>query len=106
MTVLTKAKTAAQKAKRYWRTPPQGNFMTYKEIASLAGGGIGVKFIITFVQSVLISVGNVFVGNTIGIKPGPMYVIYIISVLAGFPLTALRANILLRHLQVPPGVHG
>lgn len=93
MTVLTKAKTAAQKAKRYWRTPPQGNFMTYKEIASLAGGGIGVKFIITFVQSVLISVGNVFVGNTIGIKPGPMYVIYIISVLAGFPLTALRANI-------------
>ncbi|MBQ9553163.1 MAG: MFS transporter [Clostridia bacterium] len=93
MTVLTKAKTAAEKVKRYWRTPPEGNFMTYKEIASLAGGGIGVKFIITFVQSVLISVGNVFVGNTIGIKPGPMYVIYIISVLAGFPLTALRANI-------------
>ncbi len=93
MTVLTKAKTAGEKVRRYWRTPPEGNFMTYKEIASLAGGGIGVKFIITFVQSVLISVGNVFVGNTIGIKPGPMYVIYIISVLAGFPLTALRANI-------------
>ncbi|MBR0108650.1 MAG: MFS transporter, partial [Pyramidobacter sp.] len=93
MTVLTKAKTAAQKVKLYCRTPPEGSFMTYKEIASLAGGGIGVKFIITFVQSVLISVGNVFVGNTIGIKPGPMYVIYIISVLAGFPLTALRANI-------------
>ncbi len=93
MTLLTKAKTAAGKVRRYWRTPPEGNFMTYKEIASLAGGGIGVKFVITFVQSVLISVGNVFVGNTIGIKPGPMYVIYIISVLAGVPLTALRANI-------------
>ena len=58
MTLLTKAKTAAGKVRRYWRTPPEGNFMTYKEIASLAGGGIGVKFVITFVQSVLISVGK------------------------------------------------
>ncbi len=93
MTLITKAKDAAEKARLYWRTPPLGNFMTYKEVASLAGGGIGVKFILTFVQGVLVCVGNAFLGNTIGIKPDPMYAIYLISVLASFPLTALRANI-------------
>lgn len=87
------AKNAIGKVRTYWRTPPLGNYMNYKEILSLAGGGIGVKFIITFVQATIISANNVFVGNTIGIKPMQMYAIYVASILAGFPLTMLRAKI-------------
>ena len=82
------------KVRTYWRTPPLGNYMNYKEIVSLAGGGIGVKFVITFVMAAIISANNAFVGNTIGVKPMQMYAIYVACVLAGFPLTMLRAKII------------
>lgn len=76
----------------YWNKPPYGRYMPFKEIASLAVGGMGVKFICYAVQTMLLSVGNTLIGNTIGIPPRELYVIYIISVLSGFPLTALRAK--------------
>lgn len=76
----------------YWSKPPYGRYMPFKEIASLAAGGMGVKFICYAVQTMILSVGNTLIGNTIGIPPRELYVIYIISVLSGFPLTALRAK--------------
>ena len=87
-------KNTVSKVRTYWKTPPVGKYMTMKEIVSLAGGGAGVKFIITCVQGVMLAVGNVFIGNTIGIKPMPMYIIYLLSILASFPLTMLRAYII------------
>ncbi len=77
-----------------WKTPPKGRYMPFKEIASLAVGGIGVRFIVYCVSNMIISIGNTLIGNTIGIDPSAMYVIYIISVLSGFPLTALRARMI------------
>lgn len=94
MSLINKAKEGLTKVRTYWRTPPLGNYMNYKEIASLAGGGLGVKFVITFVQAAIISANNAFVGNTIGVKPMQMYGIYVACVLAGFPLTMLRAKII------------
>lgn len=77
-----------------WRTPPEGRYMPYREIASLATGGIGVKFITYVVSKMILSVGNTLIGNTIGILPSHIYVIYIISVLCSFPLTAIRAKMI------------
>lgn len=91
---INAAKETVGKVRTYWRTPPLGNYMNYKEIASLAGGGLGVKCVITFVQAAIISANNAFVGNTIGVKPMQMYAIYVACVLAGFPLTMLRAKII------------
>lgn len=88
---VNKAVTAA---KTYWKTPPEGRFMTYKEIASLSVGGMGVKFITYCISQMIISVGNALLANTIGIDPIPLYIIYIISLLSGFPLTALRASMI------------
>lgn len=68
--------------------------MSYKEIASLSVGGIGVRFIVYCVSNMIIAVGNTLIGNTIGIDPGALYVIYILSILSGFPLTALRAKMI------------
>lgn len=82
----------AEKVKIYWRKPPHGRYMPFKEIASLAVGGMGVKFICYAVQLMLLSVGNTLIGNTIGIPPQPLYLIYIISIIASFPLTAVRAR--------------
>ncbi len=94
MNLVGMVKEGASKVKTYWKTPPLGNYMNFKEIVSLAGGGIGVKFIITCISAVLLSATNVFVGNTIGIEPMNMYFIYIIAVIISFPLTMFRAYII------------
>ena len=94
MNLVATAKEGISKVKTYWKTPPLGKYMNFKEIASLAGGGIGVKFIITCISAVLLSATNVFVGNTIGIEPMNMYFIYILAVIISFPLTMLRAYII------------
>ena len=83
-----------QSLKRNWKTAPDGRFIPFREIASLAVGGIGVKFIVYCVSTMILSVGNTLIGNTIGIPPTSIYFIYIISVLAGFPLTGLRARMI------------
>ena len=80
--------------KSHWKTAPDGRFIPFKEIASLAVGGIGVKFIVYCVSTMILSVGNTLIGNTIGIPPTSIYFIYIISVVASFPLTALRAKMI------------
>ncbi|MBQ9552482.1 MAG: MFS transporter [Clostridia bacterium] len=94
MTVTKKARSLLADLKRYWNTPPKGRYMSFKEIASLSFGGIGVKFIVHCISQMIIAVGNTLIGNTIGIDPSALYVIYIISVLSGFPLTAIRAKMI------------
>ncbi len=94
MNLIDKVKGLLHSLKKYWRNPPEGRFVPFREIASIAVGGMGVKFIVYCVSNMIISIGNVLIGNTIGIKPSAMYVIYIISILSGFPLTALRANMI------------
>lgn len=76
----------------YWTEPPRGRFMNYKEIVSYAGGGIGCYFIILLGTQLSVSTTNMIVGGAIGIGPTDMYIIYIISTLAGIPLTGIRAN--------------
>ena len=80
--------------KNNWKTAPEGRFIPFKEIASLAVGGIGVKFIVYCVSTMILSVGNTLIGNTIGIPPKSIYFIYILSVIASFPLTGLRARMI------------
>ena len=80
--------------KKHWEAAPEGRFIPFKEIVSLAVGGIGVKFIVYCVSTMILSVGNTLIGNTIGIPPTSIYFIYILSVVASFPLTALRAKMI------------
>ncbi len=87
-------KDGISKVKTYWKIPPLGNYMNYKEIASLAGGGIGFKALLTCVEGMILGVGNNLIGNVIGISPSKLYFIYILAVLVSFPFTALRANII------------
>lgn len=81
-------------AKIYWNRPPAGRYMPYKEIVSYAVGGIGAYFLIYVVQQLSLAVNNFIIGNVIGIRPEILYVIYVISVISGFPSTAIRATII------------
>lgn len=80
--------------KNYWKKPPEGRYMSYKEIASLATGGIGVRIITYCFAQLIISTGNSLLGNTIGIDPMPLQIIYMISLITAVPLTALRAKMI------------
>lgn len=92
--IAGKIKSVVSSVKTHWNKPPKERYMSYKEIASLSVGGIGVRFIVYCVSNMIIAVGNTLIGNTIGIDPGALYVIYILSILSGFPLTALRAKMI------------
>lgn len=94
MNILAMPKKIINNLKTFWKIAPEGRYMPYKEIASLAGGGVGVRIIVYCISQMILSTGNTLIGNTIGIDPKALYVIYIISLISAFPLTALRARII------------
>lgn len=91
---MDKVKGILTDLKSYWKTPPKGRYMPFKEIVSLSVGAIGVKFVVYCINNMILSVGNALIGNTIGIDPKPMYIIYLLGILSSFPLTALRAKMI------------
>lgn len=78
----------------YWNIPMPGRYMTFKEIASYAGGGIGAYFLIYMGNQLALNTNNMVIGDAIGIAPTHMYILYIIATIASIPLTAIRANMI------------
>ena len=93
MRVKFDVKALLKKVKTYWRAPAEGRYMPIREIAAVSLGGLGVRFITNTVVTMIVSTGNVLIGNTIGIPPMPLYFMYLFSVLVNIPLTTLRAKI-------------
>lgn len=94
MNPVSLVKEGVSKVRTYWKTPPLGRFMSFKEIAAYSGGGIGAYMIITLGTACLLSTGNTLLSSTLGIDPTDMYVMYVIAVLANIPMTGIRANII------------
>ena len=99
--VLANKTGLAQKAggllsdlKVYWKIPMPGRYMTFKEIAAYAGGGIGAYFIIYMGNALVVNINNMIVGGAIGVDPTHMYILYLIATLSNIPLTAIRANMI------------
>lgn len=94
MSIKDKITSTADQVRLYWKKPPLGRYMPFKEIFSLSLGSMGIQFLVFCTQNMILSIGNTLIGNTIGIPPKPLYAIYIISVVASFPLMALRAQLI------------
>ncbi|MBR6360249.1 MAG: MFS transporter [Clostridia bacterium] len=92
MELLNKGIGMLRSVKTYWKKPPEGKYMTFREIFAYSVGGMGAYSIFTMAQALLLSTTNVIIGNTIGIQPMHMYVMYLISVITNIPLTMVRAN--------------
>ena len=90
----SKVKQLFYHMKAHWNEPAEGLYMPFKEIFAYAGGGIGVKFLAVMAVNMILSTTNVLIGNTIGIAPMDMYVLYVLSVLSNIPLSGIRANII------------
>lgn len=91
--IKQKVTTLIDNVKYYWKEPPKGRYMSFKEIASYAFGGIGAYLIVNMSYTLLLAATNTFITGTIGIRPTDMYVLYVIAVLSSIPLTGIRANI-------------
>lgn len=94
MDIKAKANGIINLFKNNWKTPPEGRYMSIKEITSLSVGGIGVKLIVHCINQMIISTNNSLLGNTIGIDAETLYILYVISLLSSFPLTGLRAHMI------------
>lgn len=88
-----KVKGLIDQVKYYWKKPAKGRYMSFKEIASYAFGGIGAYLIVCMSIPCILGATNVFLSGTIGIGLTDMYIMYVIAILSGIPLTGVRANI-------------
>ena len=94
MNLTQTVKGGVDKVRTYWRTPPKGRYMNYREIAAYSGGGIGAYMIITLGNACLLAMGNTLISSTLGVGPTDMYFLYIVAVLVNIPFTGIRAAII------------
>ena len=81
-----KASTLINNVRYYWKKPAKGRYMSFKEIASYAFGGIGAYLIVCMSYPCILGATNVFLSGTIGIGLTDMYIMYVIAILSGIPL--------------------
>lgn len=89
--LLAKAKNIVQTAKEYWTTPPKGNYIPYKEVASLSGAGFGVYWTILLASTIGLDASNFLVGASIGLKPMDLSIMLIVANIVGIPLGIFRS---------------
>lgn len=94
MNPVSLVKEGVSKVRTYWKTPPLGRYMTFKEIAAYSGGGIGAYMIITLGTACLLAANNTLLSSALGVGPTDMYIMYVIAVIANIPLTGIRASII------------
>jgi len=94
MNIKQKVTDTVSNVRTYWKKPPEGRYMTFKEIGAYAFGGIGAYFIIQLGSTLIVSTTNVIVSTAIGVSPSHSYIIYLIATLLNIPLTGIRANMI------------
>lgn len=94
MNFMEKAKDGVSKVQTYWKTPPLGKYVAYKETIAYGIGGMGVQFVINFSVLIALSATSFLVGNTIGIKPMHLQYMAVASTWIGFAITIARSYII------------
>ena len=92
--MVAKIKNLLSDFRVYWNIPMPGRHMTFKEIASYSGGGIGAYMIVTLGSACILGTGNTLISSTLGVDAMDMYWMHVIAVLANIFLTGIRANII------------
>ena len=78
-------------AKTYWRQPPKGNYVSYKEIAFLSGAGFGVHWLTLLATSIGLSATNYIVGPSIGLEPMHLQIMLNVANVIGIPIGIFRS---------------
>lgn len=86
-----KIKNLLHTAKQYWHEPSKGNYIPYKEIASLSGAGFGVHWTLLLASEIALSGSNFLVGASIGLSPMDLQIMLIVANLVGMPIGLFRS---------------
>ncbi len=85
------AKGKLREGKSYWKKPPEGKYVPFKEIAAYSVGGAGVYFIYSLVGQITLNAGSMIVGASIGIEAIDLQTMNALSIILGFLIAPARA---------------
>ncbi len=91
MGIVSKAKEKLSLIKEYWHQPAKGNYIPYKEVASLSGAGFGVYWTILLASAIGLDASNFLVGASIGLRPMDLQIMLIVANLVGIPIGLFRS---------------
>lgn len=89
--IVSKAKNLFNTAKEYWTEPPKGNYIPYKEVASLSGAGFGVYWMTYLPSTIVLDASSFLVGASIGLRSTHLYFMLVIANIVGIPLGIFRS---------------
>ncbi len=89
--LIEKAKNIVGTAKEYWKVPPKGKYVPYKEIASLSGAGFGVHWTTLLASTIGLNASNFLVGASIGLRPMDLQIMLTVANLIGIPIGIFRS---------------
>lgn len=89
--IFSVVKSKAGEIKGYWKKPPEGKYVSYKEIAAYSVGGAGVYFIFSLVGMIVLNAGSMIVGASIGIEAIDLQTMNALSILLSLIIAPARA---------------
>ena len=78
--LVATAKTTLLNVKSQWKTPAEGKYVPYKEVAAYSVGGAGVYFITSMVGQITLAANSMIVGASIGLKAMDLQTINVIVI--------------------------
>ncbi len=87
---MDKIKALISNVKQYWNTPPEGNYVPYKEVVNLGVAGFGIHWASTLANAIGLSAANFIVGASIGLQPVHLQVMLILANIVGIPIGIFR----------------
>lgn len=88
---MGKIKGLFNSVKSNWKTPSEGKYVPFKEIAAYSIGGTGVYFITSIVGMISLSAGSMVVGASIGITAMDLQTMNVITTLIMLLMAPTRA---------------
>ena len=76
--------------KQHWNTPAEGNYVPYKEVATIGVAGFGVNWTSYLAVTIGLSASNFLVGASIGLQPFDLQIMLIIANIVGMPIAFFR----------------
>ena len=83
-------KSLLGKVKQNWNEPSTGNYVPYKEVATIGAAGLGVHWTSTLAYTIGLDASNFLVGASIGLQPLHLSIMLIVANLVGMPIAFFR----------------
>ena len=93
-------KSLLGKVKQNWNEPSTGNYVPYKEVATIGAAGLGVHWTSTLAYTIGLDASNFLVGASIGLQPLHLSIMLIVANLVGMPIAFFRGWFFDNHIML------